>query len=55
VDRGHPQWLDLFFFARKVTGGGRWVAALAVGGSIWQVVRLLDWVFYSHFKFLYFS
>ena len=45
VDRGHPQWLDLYiyFFAEKVTGegsgwwcllarGGRWAA---IGGGVW--------------------
>jgi hypothetical protein len=31
------------------------VAVLAVTAASGQEVRLLDWVIYSHFKFLYFS
>jgi hypothetical protein len=38
-----PKLPDLLFFVRQnVTGGGQWVAALAVGGGIW---RRLGWIF----------
>jgi hypothetical protein len=49
VDRGHPQWPDLFsffFFRRKSRRRGRWVTASvrwkwAVGGGGW---RRLGWL-----------
>jgi hypothetical protein len=47
VDRGHPQWPDLFFFffpageggGRQclLAGGGRWAAQVAAFGLIWLV------------------
>jgi hypothetical protein len=48
-------FFPFFLFAGNVTGGGRWVAVLAVTAASGQEVRLLDWLLYSHFKFLYFS
>jgi hypothetical protein len=38
VDRGHPQWLDLFFFVGKVVeeGGGR--RRLFAEGEQWAAV-----------------
>jgi hypothetical protein len=50
VDRGHPQWPDLFFFflaekvvgegggqRRLLAGGQRWATQVAASGLIWLV------------------
>jgi hypothetical protein len=45
VDRGHPQWPDLFFFfVGKVAGeGGGWRRLLAEGGR-WATISGGVWV-----------
>jgi hypothetical protein len=47
VDRGHPQWPDLFssfFFAGKVVGEGGGRRRLFARGGLWAAVSGRVWV-----------
>jgi hypothetical protein len=46
VDRGHPQWQDLFFFfvGKVVREGGGWQRLLVEGGRWWVAAFGFFWL-----------